>query len=165
MKGAYDIRPIGRGDKEAVGSILRRFWGSPRIVSRGRLHDGDSLPGFAAFGAAGMTGLITYNIENRDCEIVSLNSLREGAGIGSALIEAVRRRAAEHGCRRLWLITTNDNTPAIEFYKRRGFKIAAVHKGAIAESRKLKPSIALYGIDGVPITDEIEMETWLRPVS
>jgi hypothetical protein len=39
-----------------------------------------------------------------------------------------------------------------------GFTLAAVHKGALNESRKLKPEIPLFGIDGIPITDEIELE-------
>jgi len=102
--------------------------------------------------------LITYNIKVSQCEIVTLNSLVEKQGIGSGLIETVRKKASALGCKRLWLITTNDNIDAIKFYKKRGFKVAAIHKNAVNESRRLKPEIPLTGIDGVPICDEIEME-------
>ena len=68
------------------------------------------------------------------------------------------RSTSQDDRRRLWLITTNDNTPAIEFYKKRGFAIAAVHKDTIEESHKLKPEILEIGVDGIPITDKIEME-------
>ncbi len=152
------IRTIDKKDIEAVRILLRTYWGSPIIVTRGKKHNADNLPGFAAFENEKMIGLITCNIKNNECGIISLNRLRERIGIGTALIEAARDMAIRADCRRLWLISTNDNIPAIEFYKRRGFKIAAVHKGAMVESRKLKPEIPLYGIDGVPITDEVEME-------
>jgi hypothetical protein len=33
-----------------------------------------------------------------------------------------------------------------------------VHRDAVAESRRLKPSIPLVGIGGVPITEEIEFD-------
>ena len=46
----------------------------------------------------------------------------------------------------------------MRFYQRRGLRIAAIHRDAIAESRKLKPEIALVGIGGRPIEDEIEFE-------
>ena len=53
--------------------------------------------------------------------------------------------AKENGCKRLWLITTNDNMEALTFYQKRGFSLVAVHVGSLAESRKLKPQIPLVG--------------------
>jgi D-aminopeptidase len=38
----------------------------------------------------------------------------------------------------------------------------AVHKGAIVESRRLKPEIPRYGVGGQPIEDEVEFEYILR---
>jgi RimJ/RimL family protein N-acetyltransferase len=70
-------------------------------------------------------------------------------------------RARDLGCGRLWLITTNDNEPTIGFYKRWGMHLVAVHRGAIADSRKLKPEISLVGVGGRPIEDEIEFELLL----
>jgi RimJ/RimL family protein N-acetyltransferase len=78
--------------------------------------------------------------------------------VGTALIEAVTEAAREAGCRRLWLITTNDNLHALRFYQRRGFRLAALHRDGITESRRQKPSIPLIGLDGIPIRDEIELE-------
>lgn len=87
-----------------------------------------------------------------------MHAASPGLGLGSRLLEAARKRAYDLGCRRLWLITTNDNEPAIRFYQRHGLRIAAIHRGAVAESRKLKPEIALVGIGGRPIEDEIQFE-------
>ena len=138
--------------------LVREHWGSSEIVTRGKIHDTSKLPGFTAIIGDEPLGLATYRIHGDECEMVSLNSLVEGIGVGSALVDAVAGKAREHGCRRLWLITTNDNSPAQRFCQHRGFTVAAVHKNAIAESRRLKPEIPENGIDGIPIQDEIELE-------
>jgi ribosomal protein S18 acetylase RimI-like enzyme len=78
--------------------------------------------------------------------------------VGSALIEAATQAARRVGCRRLWLITTNDNTHALRFYQKRGFVIAAIHVNALEKARRLKPEIPLIGEDGIPLRDEIELE-------
>ncbi|MEW5718069.1 MAG: GNAT family N-acetyltransferase, partial [Chloroflexota bacterium] len=82
-------------------------------------------------------------------------------GIGSALIDAVKLRARQAGCKRLWLITTNDNLTALRFYQKRGFTLAALHRNALEESRKIKPEIPLVGEHGIPLRDEIELEMML----
>jgi RimJ/RimL family protein N-acetyltransferase len=105
--------------------------------------------------------VLTYHIDGDACEIVTIDSLVPNAGIGTALIEAVRRAAQRAGCRRLWLITTNDNTVALRFYQKRGFVLAALYPNAVARSRQVKPEIPLTGNDGIPIRDEIELEMTL----
>jgi hypothetical protein len=55
-------------------------------------------------------------------------------------------------------VTTNDNLAALRFYQRRGMRLVAVHAGAVAEARRLKPSIPLVGQHGIPIRDELELE-------
>jgi hypothetical protein len=83
--------------------------------------------------------------------------------VGSALAFWLRR-----GTHATWntedsgSFTTNDNEPAITFYSRSGLHLAAVHRGAIAESRKLKPEISQFGVGGRPIEDEIEFELLLE---
>ena len=158
----FEIRALNDGDREWVARLLTEHWASPRIVSRGRVCDGDRLPGFAAVRDGRPIGLATYRIEGGDCEIVTLNSLAERQGVGSALIDAVKGVARAASCRRLWLITTNDNVFALRFYQKRGFVLVAVHRGALAEARRrLKPEIPLVGLDGIPLRDEIELELTL----
>jgi hypothetical protein len=41
-------------------------------------------------------------------------------------------------------------------------KLAALHRDAIAASRRLKPEIPETGLDGIPIRDELEFELPLR---
>ena len=121
----------------------------------------DENLGFAAFDGEKAVGLVTYLIRFGECEILSLDSLVEGQGIGSALVESVRKIALQSGVRRLWLVTTNDNLSALRFYQKRGFQLVKIHRRAADESRKIKPSIPLIGNFGIPIRDEIELEMLL----
>ena len=122
------------------------------------MHRADELPGFKAVLDGKPAGLVTYRIDGDACEIVTMNSLVERMGIGSALIDAVKEIAAATDCKRLWLITTNDNTAALRFYQKYGFSLVAVHRNAVEQDRLLKPEIPLTGNDGIPIRDEIELE-------
>lgn len=136
---------------------IKDFRGSI-IISRGQVHSLDKLPGYVVLIGDEIKGLITYNICNDDCEIVSLDSKVEGQGIGTKLINLVIEKARVSNCKRVWLITSNDNLSAIRFYQKRGFDIKAVHQNAITEARIIKPSIPLIGFDGIPVRHEIEFE-------
>jgi len=158
---SFDIRPISKDDHDWVAGFLEEHWGSTEMVTRGRIHSVDKLPGFVAVQDDRPVGLVTYRVEGDECEIVSLNSLVEEAGVGSALLGAVKTLAVYVPCKRLWLITTNDNVSALRFFQKRGFRLVAVHRDALQESRKLKPEIPLIGIDGIPLRDEIQLEMHL----
>ncbi len=152
------IVPVAAEDQDWVKSILTQYWKSHLIASRGQLIDAAALPGFVAMAQTKRIGLITYQVVGRECEIVTLNSFREKCGVGSALIDAVRTVTVAAGCERLWLITTNDNVEAIRFYLLRGMRLVAIHRNALEESRKIKPSIPLRGAHGLPLLDELEFE-------
>ena len=135
-------------------------WGAEVVVAHGTIYEPHKLPGFVVTHAAQEQpiGLITYQLQGHQCEIVTLDSLQERQGIGSALIEAVKDAARQSACERTWLITTNDNLKALRFYQKRGFTLAALHRNAIEQARQLKPQIPVIGEDGIPIRDEIELE-------
>ncbi|MBN1826255.1 MAG: GNAT family N-acetyltransferase [Candidatus Eisenbacteria bacterium] len=157
---SFTIRPIAEGDRDWVRDLFAEHWGSSLVITRGTAHQADALPGFIAAEKGGgvRIGLLTYRIDGDECEIVSLNSLREGIGVGGALLGAATEEARRAGCLRALLITTNDNLPAVRFYQKRGWRLRAVYPGAIRESRRRKPAIPETGVDGIPIRDEIELE-------
>jgi ribosomal protein S18 acetylase RimI-like enzyme len=156
--GRVEVRPIGPADLAWVRSLFAERWGGVVSVSRGVARDTTALPGFVAFLDGERAGVATYRLGGRACELVTLDSVREGAGAGTALVDAVAAAARGAGAVRLWLITTNDNLPALRFYQRYGFDLVAVHRDAVARSRRLKPSIPEVGRDGIPIRHEIELE-------
>jgi len=154
----FEIRPLQKDDKDWVANLLTEWWASPAVVTPGGVHRADELPGFIASQDGRNVGLITYDIVGDRCEIVTMNSLVEGIGIGSALIDTVREAAVAAGCRRLWLVTTNDNTHALRFYQKRGFLLVAVHRNVVEQWRRTKPEIPYIGNDGIPVRDAIELE-------
>lgn len=155
----YRIRALKAEDRNWMAARLDEYWGSTRIISRGVLHYAHTLPGYTIVDEHdNPQGLITYHIRGVDCEIVTLNSFNEGIGVGNALIEAVKDAALAEKCKRLWLVTTNDNMIALRYWQRRGFELVAVHRGAVTEARRQKPEIPLLGQDDIPIRDEIELE-------
>lgn len=155
------FRPLEPVDRPQVAQVVTSAWGADLVVTRGRSYIPSELPGFGAFQEARLVGLATYHISGPACELVTLNSLVPGQGLGRTLIDLVRERAWRAGCRRLWLITTNDNTRALRFYQIYGFRLAALHAGEIEKSRRIKPEIPPIGNDGIPIRDEIELELLL----
>ena len=157
----FEIAELSPEYRQWATDLVREHWGSSEIVTRGKIHDASRLPGFIAVIQGEPLGLVTYRIHDDQCEMVSLDSLMEGVGIGSALVDAVAGKARSQGCRRLWLITTNDNLDALHFYQKRGFHLVAVHRNALEETRRLKPSLPLIGIDGIALRDEIELEILL----
>lgn len=157
-KVSFKIRAVKNSDKEWVRKFIANRWGSEKIISRGRIHYPHKLPGFVAIKNKKYLGLITYNLEKNDCQIISTDSLVKRQGIGTALVEKVEKIAKKSQCKRMWLITTNDNLDALRFWQKRGFLIKKVYPNAISFSRKLKPEIPLIGNLGIPIRDEIELE-------
>lgn len=157
----FFLRPLTPDDRDWVAVFTAKRWGSEIVVAHGTIYHPAELPGFAAYVGERLVGLLTYAINEGACEIISIDSLAEGQGVGSALVEAVKEAAQEHGCQRLWLITTNDNLPALRFYQKRGFRLVRVHPGAVERSRRIKPQIPQIGLEGIPIRDELELELLL----
>jgi GNAT superfamily N-acetyltransferase len=161
IKLQFEVRRVEAHERPLVASFLEAHWGSVQIVSRGHVHQADCLPAFVAIWDEQLVGLVTYHIRSGMCEIVSLDSLIVKIGVGTALVNAVEQEAIRFGCRRVWLITSNDNLSALGFYQRRGFRLVAVHQGAIDAARELRPQISEIGMDNIPIHDEIELQMWL----
>jgi len=156
------VRPLTPEDSEWVRQFTIEHWGDPLVIAHRKVYHPETLPGFVAILKGNHVGLLTYTLEDEHCEIVTINSTKPGIGIGTLLIKAVTQAAREAGCKRLWLITTNDNLDALRFYQKRGFRLVAVHRNAVDAARQLKPAIPLIGDDQIPLHDEIELEMVLE---
>lgn len=149
------IEPITPSTRDAVRSFFIDAWGSSEMVISTGTYDCATLDGFVWSEAQVIIGLVTYIIREDELEIISLDSLQEKRGIGSALLDEVERLAKHHQLERLSLITTNDNLRALAFYQRRGWRLARIIPGAVDAARIHKPSIPVIGEHGIPLHDEI----------
>ncbi len=145
-------------DADWIASLIRERWHGPYVVTRGRRHDTRCLPGIVACDGDRPVGVLLYAEEGSQIEIVTLDALEPRKGVGRLLLEAITANASRRSVRRVWLITTNDNTDAIAFYTACGFRLVAVHLDAVTESRKIKPEMPNEGVGGIPIRDELEFE-------
>jgi ribosomal protein S18 acetylase RimI-like enzyme len=152
------LRRLTQNDLPRLRKFWIEHWGSEEMITRGNVYRPEQLDGFVVEDKNEWIGLLTFFIQDSECEVTSLDSLREGQGIGTMLIDKAIEESRAKNCNRLFLITTNDNLNALGFYQKRGFEIVTVYRGAVNESRKRKPSIPLIGYNNIPLRDEIELE-------
>jgi ribosomal protein S18 acetylase RimI-like enzyme len=107
-------------------------------------------------------GLITWvaapTSGRAEIRAVAVDPTVRGRGIGRALFEAAHAVLAGAAIRSAWLVTTNDNEPAIHLYESLGYVVVEVRRGAVDELRRtIKPSIPLVRHGGTEMHDELEL--------
>lgn len=137
-----------------------------RVARRGELVSALDHPAVLARRGTELLGVATYVIGDGECELLTLHADTRFGGTGTALLSAVQDLARRASCTRLWVVTTNDNVDALRFYQRRGFRLAAIHPGAVTRIRQsLKPEIPATGSHGIELRDELELEMDLTPAA
>ncbi|HET6745084.1 MAG TPA: GNAT family N-acetyltransferase [Candidatus Limnocylindria bacterium] len=153
------VRDLAPTDHDWARGVITRLQGSPQVARLGQLIDPLAIEGLLAEADGQPVGLASVHETDKGLEVVLLIAEPPGIGAGTALLETARQVASASGHHRLWLVTTNDNLPAIHFYLRRGLRVAAVHEGAVNADRALKPEIPeVNSVNGLPIRDLIELE-------
>lgn len=145
-------------NRDEINDFIVKQWYTTDMIVRGAVIDMRKTEGIAVYDGRDIIGLLTYLVTDNVCEITSFNSLRENEGIGTELINRVIETAGQRGCKKLIVVTTNDNINAIRFYQKRGFDMARLYRNALDLSRKLKPGIPTIGENGIPLKHEIEFE-------
>jgi GNAT superfamily N-acetyltransferase len=128
-----------------VGEARRRAWRGFRARIIVHPHSGDRK------------GVATY-FEESAAELITLDAVQTGCGVGTALLQALGDRLRLRGHKRLLVTTTNDNLNALRFYQRRGFHLIELRPGVVEASRLLKPTIPALGNFGIPIRDELTLQ-------
>ena len=152
------MRGVRDDERAWLRATLRARWGGEIVVGRGRVRKAEELEALVAVDDSGeRVGLATYVVEGATAELVTIDALQAGAGVGRRLLEAVVAAARAAGVGRLLVMTTNDNVTALRFYQHAGFRLVELRAGAVDEARSLKPSIPVMGSDGIPIHDELDL--------
>ena len=150
-------------DRQAVAQFIEKHWKSRIVMSQGKVFHPHKEEGVLERRDGEIVGLLTYHMNDDGMEILTLNSVLEGQGIGSSLMLDAIEEARRRNCSCISLTTTNDNLRVIGFYQRLGFRMIAINLGVVDEARKIKPQIPEVGSRGVPIHDEIVLELKIKP--
>ncbi|MGH9227510.1 MAG: GNAT family N-acetyltransferase [Acidimicrobiales bacterium] len=154
--GQVTIRAFTDADLPWAERLLGGGFGGRLQVRLGSVVDPLACPGLVAEADGDPVGIVTFDADGTDVEVVYIEVMAKHLGVGTSLLEALEARTR---AQRLWLVTTNDNLDALRFYQRRGFRITEIRPGAVDEARRtLKPSISDVGGFGIPIRDEIVLE-------
>lgn len=149
------VRDLQPADLPIAEALLETGLGGRLQARRGELIDVLDRPGLVMEAGGRLIGLLTYDPQRAECELVAIVAAVRRRGIGSALVAALRERVRG---RPIWVVTTNDNLDALRFYQRRGFRLRAVRAGAVDEARRtIKPAIPEIGAHGIPLRDELEL--------
>jgi GNAT superfamily N-acetyltransferase len=151
------VRPRRAYDEDWVHELLTERWGSTVIVTNGRVHDATELPGLVASDSGRRVGLLTYAEDGAVTELVTVDAVTPGAGVGALLVEAAAQLAAKRGASRLRVVTTNDNLEGLGFYQRNGFVLVALRPEAATVTRLARPDLPEVGRHGIPLRDELEL--------
>ena len=156
------IERISNETRDLVNQFFIDNWFSTDMSIRGEILDGTKLDGFLLQEDNTIIGLVTYTFFGDICEITSIDSKKENIGLGSALLKEVEKVAKNNNCKKMRLITTNDNMRALQFYQKRGYCLTKLYPNAMDEVRRVKPSVPLLGENDIPLRDEIELEKKIK---
>lgn len=148
-------RLIKKNSCSTLTSLILEHCGGDSMVVHGEEFILPSLPVFVCSKDDEVYGFCIFKEKEKYIEIVALNALTPGKGIGRILIGEVKRYAEAQGKFQIKLTTTNENVGAITFYKKMGFNLYAVDADAVTRARLIKPSIPLFSDQGILIKDEL----------
>lgn len=151
------VRPADADDPDQQAWLREAYdadWSSPRLVIDGVEHLLVGQPTLVAEEGGELCGYLVHERGPHGTQLLALAAHPRGQGVGRALVRALVEQARGP----IVVVTTNDNTDALAFYQRCGFRIRSVRIGAVDRSRALKPEIPLRGEHGIEIHDEIVLE-------
>lgn len=158
MVTAVKLRSSTLQDAKWLEELMNRDWGGIPLVIRGKKYYPANLDGIIAENANDIAGFLFYEIRGQDCEIIVFEVFDKFKGTGTQILDQLKEIATSKKCRRLYLMTTNDNLDALRFYQKRGFHICGIHLDSVKISRQIKPTIGMTGDHGIPVRDEIDLE-------
>jgi ribosomal protein S18 acetylase RimI-like enzyme len=107
---------IHLGESDTLEELTKKYDHDPDLFLVAEKHG--ELVGSVLGGFDGRRGLVYH---------LAVRAEERQLGLGSRLMEEVERRLRGKGCRRVYLLVTNDNTAAMRFYERRGWGEMDLH--------------------------------------
>ena len=155
----FAVREAVPADRHAIEAICDRALGETDVDVFGTTFDVLSGINLIADAGGHLAGLLSLAVHGGALVVVLLSVYPEfqGAGVGSALLDAADSIADHRGLPTLRVAITNDDIPLVYFYQRHRFIIDELVAGAVADQL----GAAVPGFAGIPVRDEIRL---CRPV-
>ncbi|MGH7763986.1 MAG: GNAT family N-acetyltransferase [Candidatus Dormibacteraceae bacterium] len=129
-----EIRRLGPGDEAAVLAAASLFDTSPELSATKRfLTDPNHHMLFAFSGgrAVGFVSGVELTHPDKGTEMflyeLAVDADHRQAGIGTALVVALRDLAKERSCYDMWVLTDDENEAALRTYRKAGSSQASSH--------------------------------------
>ncbi|SRR5581483_479315 len=150
------VREATDADRAAARELFARDFGRTKIVAFGEVMDIDSMPALVAAMYQDLSGALAYRLFGDALHIVALatDPMWQRSGVGGHLVAEAELLARRLNLSRLVVSTTNDNLPALYFYQRRDYRMAAMVPDSIIKHTKQE----VAGFAGIPVRDEIRLE-------
>jgi GNAT superfamily N-acetyltransferase len=136
----------------------RTFSGGPPVVALLREYEASDVSAALALREGDVSGLVTWFVDGDVGEIVSVHAEPQSSGGGTILMNAAEDELRRAGVKRAVLATTSENTNALGFYIKCGYRLTRVHLNAMDRVRRLKPNVPSMSREGLPLQDMWELE-------
>lgn len=158
-KVAFSVREAEARDAERIAALSEAAWGETEIFAFGKTYDVLEGVNVVAETDGELAGMVSLRVDGGELAVVLLSVYPQfqGAGVGSALIDAAVAYAAARNLPLVRVAVTNDDIPSLYFYQRHGFAIYDVAVGLVADDL----GAAVGGFSSIPVRDELRLR---RPV-
>ena len=156
----YQIHQAFCEDVEVLQGLVKRFWGEPEQLMFDQRFIVTEYPAIVAECDNKIVGFIFYAPFREEVVLIMAVGVLpqyQGRGIGRSLISQVEKFAKEQGRQRLFVVTTNDNLPALAFYQRLGFQLFEVVPNVVSQ----KLGGIFPGFANIPIRDELRLQKYV----
>ncbi|MBI4265702.1 MAG: GNAT family N-acetyltransferase [Acidobacteria bacterium] len=148
-----DATPAERA--HALDRFARDF-GAHRLVAYGQVVPLDDVPVLVAEIEREIAGALAWRPFDGAFHILALatDPMWQRAGVGGHLVAEAELLARRQGHPRIIATIGNDNIPALYFYQRRGYRVSAILRDAVAAHARGQHAV---GFAGIPLLDEIQL--------
>lgn len=156
-----DLHPAGRPDEARAWCLAQSStFGGPVVAGIETVHALDRLDALVASDESGRCGFAHIARQGSAVEIVTILAMHRQQGVGTLLLDQIERFARAARAVVLIVQTTNDNTDALRFYQRRGFRVSDYRVGGFRDALRRKGVPAnqpVEGQHGIEIRDLIRL--------
>jgi ribosomal protein S18 acetylase RimI-like enzyme len=150
------VREASASDRAKAAELFKRHFDPAQLVCLDETISRDEGAALVAETDGELAGALAWRPFDGALHILALatDPMWQRAGVGGYLLAEAELLARRQNWPRAVVTLTNDNLPALYFYQRRGYRLAAIRRDAVAVRTGDQKAL---GFAGIPILDEIQL--------